>query len=102
MTKFFLKMQYNKGKYLKTLLLYYEEELIGEAYFKALANGFTLEHQKQKMQLIATIERYAANSVIPLINKYGLKSRPNEKLHKLGHIGRSDVISSFNHRATLA
>lgn len=53
-------------KYLETLLLYYEEEIMGEAYFRGL------------------VERVAAESVWPLLDKYRLTPRPDRELKKAG------------------
>jgi len=70
--------------YLKTLLLYHEEEVIGEAYFNALADHFSNPDEKRKTQLLAKVERRAAESVRPLLEKYGLTPRPDSELKQLG------------------
>lgn len=49
--------------YLETLLSYYEEEISGEAYFYALADHF---EERDKLILLARIERDAAHAVEPL------------------------------------
>lgn len=67
--------------YLPTLLSYYEEEISGEAYFYALAEHFK---QRDKMILLARIEREAARAVEPLLQKYGLVTRDESLLHELG------------------
>ena len=38
-------------KYRKTLLDYYEEEIMGEAYFNALAEHFDGEGQRDKLHI---------------------------------------------------
>lgn len=45
--------------YLRTLLLYYEEEIIGEAYFHGLARHFD---EREKIVLLARVERRAATA----------------------------------------
>jgi len=59
-------------RYLQTLLTYYEEEVSGEAYFVGLAEHFA-EHKT--LMLLAKVERHAAQSVLPLLDKYALSPR---------------------------
>ncbi len=83
------------SKYLKTLLLYHEEEVMGEAYFLGLADYFDLHHERTKLALLARVERYAAESVRPLLEKYGLSPREDQELRLLGEkwIGRHKDFS---------
>lgn len=67
--------------YLQTLLIYYEEEVSGEAYFLSLAEHF-VEHKK--LVLLAKVERYAAQSVLPLLEKYALSPRDESILKAEG------------------
>jgi dimethylamine/trimethylamine dehydrogenase len=62
-------------KYLDTLLLYYEEEVEGEAFFAALAERFDSIDQRRKMNLLAQVENHAAVAIRPLIEKYNLISK---------------------------
>jgi len=68
-------------KYLKTLLSYYEDEIIGEAYFYELANYFS---EKEKLILLARVERKAAESIVSLLQKYNLIPRDESILKPLG------------------
>ena len=68
-------------QYLQTLLRYYEEEISGEAYFYALADHFA---ERDKIILLARIERHAAQAIEPLLAKYGLKPRHESVLRDLG------------------
>ncbi|MEM6679590.1 MAG: hypothetical protein AAF675_17130, partial [Pseudomonadota bacterium] len=70
--------------YLDTLQLYYEEEIMGEAYFEAMAERFDLPAQKEKMRLLAEVERRAAAYVRPLIERHGLKPRNRAALIAIG------------------
>ena len=67
--------------YLKTLLSYYEEEVSGEAYLYALAEHFD---ESDKTVLLAKIERRAAESIRPLLDKYGLEPRDESVLNREG------------------
>jgi dimethylamine/trimethylamine dehydrogenase len=67
--------------YLKTLLSYYEDEISGEAYLYALAEHFD---EKDKINLLARIERRAAESITPLLEKYGLEPRDESVLNREG------------------
>ena len=78
-------------KYLKTLLLYYEEEIMGEGYFFALSSYFGEKHQQDKMILMAEVESYAANAVLPLLKKYNLKARASNDLRLMGKRGVAKV-----------
>ena len=82
-----------KEKYLNTLLLYYEEEIMGEGYFLSLSKHFTEKHQKEKMVMMAEVERYAAKSVMPLLQKYKLQPRPAKILHTIGEEGVKKIVN---------
>ncbi|MEM7427662.1 MAG: hypothetical protein AAF441_16340 [Pseudomonadota bacterium] len=69
--------------YLETLLLYFEEEIMGEAYFCGLAERFDGPGEQEKLILLAEVERHAAEAVRPLIEKHGLKPRPDDELKGL-------------------
>ncbi len=62
--------------YLRTLQLYYEEEVEGEAYFAELALAFADPEHRHKLLLLAAVERHAAQGVAPLLEKYRLTPRP--------------------------
>jgi hypothetical protein len=66
--------------YLDTLLLYFEEEVEGEAYFAELARRFDDPGHRAKLGLLAEVERHAAAAVAPLIDRYGLRPRPVSEL----------------------
>ncbi|WP_306116037.1 MULTISPECIES: hypothetical protein [unclassified Roseovarius] len=70
--------------YLETLLLYYEEEVEGEAYFNELATRFEAPDAREKLLLLAEVERHAAHGVAPLLEQYDLIPRPREELSKMG------------------
>ena len=65
------------GRYLKTLLSYYEEEIEGEAYFYGLVDHF---EEQDKLTVLARVERRAAESVVPLLEKYKLVPGDDSKL----------------------
>jgi hypothetical protein len=76
--------------YLKTLLLYYEEEIMGEAYFYGLAEHFDGAAEREKLAVLAKVERRAADVVRPLVDKHGLVPRDDAVLKALGEasVGR--------------
>lgn len=71
-------------RYRKTLLVYYEEEIMGEAYFNALAEHFDGEGERDKLRLLARVERRAADVVQPLLHEHGLTARDEAVLESLG------------------
>lgn len=71
-------------KYLDTLLLYYEEEIMGEAYFRAVSRQYSDPDRTYKMELMAQVERHAANAVLPLLQRYRLTPRTDKELHDIG------------------
>ena len=73
--------------YLDTLLRYYEEEISGEAYFYSLVEAFG---ESEKVTLLARMERSAAQTIEPLLEKYDL-GPVNEAQLKV--IGASEVSS---------
>jgi dimethylamine/trimethylamine dehydrogenase len=76
--------------YLKTLLDYYEEEVSAVTYFNGLAEHIDGGAARGKLRLLAEVERRAADSVLPLLEKYGLTPRDAAVLDSLGatHIER--------------
>jgi len=70
--------------YLETLLLYYEEEVEGEAYFKALAEMAEKPDHHDKLRLLAKVERHAADVTLPLIHKYALTPKSDATLLQSG------------------
>jgi len=77
-------MTADQTTYLDTLLLYFEEEIEGEAYFAELSAMFNTPDHKTKLDLLAQVERHAAAGVQPLIEKYGLTLRPVADLIERG------------------
>ncbi len=88
-------MATDNANYLKTLLLYYEEEIKGEAHFYALADHFDEAAEREKLALLAVIERRAADVVRPLVDKHGLVPRDDAVLKALGEasVGRHQHFS---------
>ena len=70
--------------YLKALLYHYEAEIMGEAYFFAMADCFDDAAEREKLALLAAVERRAADTVRPLVDKYGLVPRDETKLRASG------------------
>ena len=70
--------------YRETLLRYYEEEVMGEAYFLGLAGHFDGSDAREKLALLAEVERRAAEAVRPLLDKYALAPRDESVLKPLG------------------
>ncbi len=72
------------SRYLSTLLLYHEEEVMGEAYFRGLRQHFERDDQREKLDLLSRVERVAAESVRPLIERYRLVPRSDPELAAAG------------------
>lgn len=70
--------------YLDTLLLYYEEEVEGETYFKALADFAAQPDHSDKLNLLAKVENHAANITLPLIRKHNLTPKDDARLFQSG------------------
>ncbi len=81
--------------YLKTLLQYYEEEASAVAYFHGLAEHIDGGAEREKLMLLAEVERRAAEVVRPLLEKYGLVPRDDAVLEALGesHVERHQRYS---------
>lgn len=71
-------------RYRDTLCLYFEEEVMGEAYFRRLAGRFADPLHARKLRLLAAVEHHAAEAVRPLLARHGLVPRPQEALQALG------------------
>lgn len=76
--------------YRKRLLSYYEDEVMGEAYFYGLARHFDGADEREKLARLAEVERRAADAVRPLLAKHGLVPRDDSVLKPLGeaHVER--------------
>ncbi len=81
--------------YLDVLLQYFEEEVAGEAYFRSLAEHFDEPGARDKLILLAEVERCAANSVRPLLRKHGLTPRGDAVLEREGrdHVARHQDLT---------
>ena len=70
--------------YRERLLSYYEEEIMGQAYFNGLAGHFGGAGEREKLALLAEVERRAADVMRPLLVKHGLVPRDEALLQRLG------------------
>jgi len=70
--------------YPRALLAAYEDEIVGEAYFGGLANHFPVDSRRDKLALLAEVERHTAAVLRPLVDRHGLAPRPVPVLHELG------------------
>lgn len=59
--------------YPSALILFWEEEIGGIAFFRALSQGFA-GRQKRALELMAEAEVITADLLRPLLDKYGLKA----------------------------
>ncbi len=60
---------------------------MGVAYFHGLARHFDGPGQREKLAMLAEVERAAAESVRPLLDKHGLVARQAGVLKLLGEAG---------------
>lgn len=70
--------------YLQSLVHGYEEEVINEAWFVAAARRLPDVTHRDKLALLAEVERHAAAAVHALLSGYGLVPRDVPTLHALG------------------
>ena len=64
---------------------------MGEGYFIALSEHFVKPHQKEKMLLLAKVEKFAAEAILPLLSKYELVPRDSRLLKEIGKKGLTKV-----------
>jgi dimethylamine/trimethylamine dehydrogenase len=62
----------------------YEDEIINEAFFLAFAGCLQSRTERDKLALLARVERQAAAALLPLLDRYGLAPRDDAALHELG------------------
>ena len=85
------------------LLVSYEDEVGGEAYFDRLADHHCEPAKQQKLRRLAALERQTAARLAPLLKRYGLEARPAEALRRGareeadrdGALGWQGLIRSF-------
>ena len=89
--------------YLPTLLLYYEEEIMGATYFQELGKLSQSKSVREKFNKLAEVEVHAASMVVPLLHKYSLTPRSADILAELGResadLGRAEQV--HRHLSTL-
>ena len=80
----------DNADYRERLLLYYEEEVMGEAYFNGLARYFSGAVEREKLAWLAKVEHRAGEVIRPLLEKHGLVPRDVSVLKPLGeaHVER--------------
>ncbi len=83
------------AKYLETLQTYYEEEVAGEAWFRTLADLFE-GPRRDKMLLLAEVERHTAEIVRPLIDAYGITPKSVESLRTEGREQARESAQDWN------
>ena len=88
-------MPESNQNYVDVLLTYFEEEVAGESYFCGLAEHFDEPGARDKLILLAEVERCAANSVRPLLKKHGLRPRDAGVLEREGrdHVARHQDLT---------
>ena len=74
----------DNATYHETLLLYYEEEVMGVDYFRGLADHIGGDGVREKLELLAVVERRAAAVTRPLVDRHGLVPRESQELAALG------------------
>jgi len=57
---------------------------MGEAYFLGLCAQFVECRQREKLELLARVERHSVSGVVPLLAKYNLRPRRESELSRLG------------------
>lgn len=82
------------SEYLATLLLFYEEEVIGEAFFAGLARRFPAPRSDRAMHLLSKMERCVVDCVRPLLDKHGLRPRSDAELHRIGSLEAEQCVTS--------
>jgi hypothetical protein len=79
-----IRIPQDPTQYQATLLLFFEEEVMGEAMFAGLADHFSTSEQREKLSLLSRMERCVIESVRPLVSKYGLRPRGDMELLRSG------------------
>jgi dimethylamine/trimethylamine dehydrogenase len=81
--------------YLETLRGYYEEEVSGEAWFRAIADQFEGD-RRAKLLLLAEVERHTVDIIRPLIDAYGIRTRSVEVLFEEGRGQACDAVPDWD------
>lgn len=82
------------SEYHATLLLFYEEEVMGEAFFAGLARKFPAPRSDRAMHLLSKMERCVVDGVLPLLDRYGLRPRSDAELHRIGSMEAEQWVTS--------
>jgi hypothetical protein len=89
--------------YLKELVAAYQGEVRGEAGFATLADHVTDAEEREIWQMLARLERTTRQRLMPLMEKYGLDTTPDEGQRRLGQergearsaAGFANIVSSM-------
>lgn len=71
-------------EYLSILKQYYDEEVSGEAFYKGLSKYFDDPKELEKISYLAKVEKHAASTVRPLLDKYKITPQSDTELYVIG------------------
>lgn len=74
----------------------YQGEVLGEAYFAAMAGHAGDPDQKTKLEALATLERSTKELLAPALERHGLPIEPDPSM-----LGFADTITDFDYQAML-
>jgi hypothetical protein len=82
--------------YLEELVAAYQGEVRGEAGFATLADRVTDAQEREIWQMLAQLERTTRQRLVPLMEKYGLDTTPDEGQRRLGQErGQARIAAGF-------
>ncbi|MGD9885482.1 MAG: hypothetical protein AB7F22_16555 [Reyranella sp.] len=82
--------------YLKELAAAYQGEVRGEAGFTTLADHAANADEREVWQMLARLERTTREQLIPLMEKHGLDTTPDEAQRRLGRErGEARIAAGF-------
>ena len=86
----------DRAKYLEEIVAAYQAEVWGEAIFSTLADNATNEEELEIWQTLTRLEATMRRRLIPLLERHGLDTTPDEEQRRLGRErGKARVAAGF-------
>ena len=86
----------DRATYLKEIVAAYQGEVRGEATFSTLAQGAASEDELEIWQTLARLEATTRQRLVPLMQRHGLDTMPDEEQRRLGQErGEARVRAGF-------
>ena len=87
----------DRARYLEEVVDAYQGDVRGEAMFSTLADNATSEEEREIWKTLARVESTTRQRLIPLLQRHGLDTTPDEEQRRLGRErGKTRAATGFS------